>query len=712
MRRRRLVKSVVAIVMVLALLVGSIPMGVSAQDTPIEPISPGEPAAEETNTEGVPDQLVVGGQRYHRDLAVPADLNPMQEQSAESGETVFVKPGESDPLGAVYLPLDDGSGLSIRYYPERLGQSDAVCPADLADPGTLSGNGATYVTAGPEPDFTADSLEPLGTVNNDTPIYGVPGDDEMRNIFVAQNSGQGTNSLVRFVLQGTDGVPATLEDPITFAGQEFTSAPGAIGSLDGLTRVGCAGLFPVYSEWSEQPFATIALDVAGDTVAFEPVAGDAPAPTEDPGTPAPTEDPGTPVPTDMPATPEPTVEPTAEATPEPTAEPTAEATPEPTEEPTAEPTEEPTAEATQEPTQEPTAEPTDEPTAEATAEPTSEPTSEPTTESTAEPTAEATGEPTAEPTPEPTAEPTIAADADLGEEPEALPTEAPPTPEEGQPTPTPAPVRPTPTPRPLQPQAVVPTLPPDVPSPAAGQSDVISCSGNTGELDDNGVPERLPRNLQYAGEAYRYTGQVAVADAGDVEATGCVGPFVLYLPADAASDTNIYLGMVNEDDSFFVFEQTVSLSVGTQTRDDEQPRSLNLEAREDAPSVRYRASDPWQPSIYSSLSLEIYVADAEAELPDRFVGYSVGFDVFGEYVLEGEAEGASQEVLDRAESLGVHPTLTFDGQRYVLVALWTPFGTTTNGWLTLYGIEGESSPDQLIGLDPRRQDLLVFNAER
>jgi hypothetical protein len=117
------------------------------------------------------------------------------------------------------------------------------------------------------------------------------------------------------------------------------------------------------------------------------------------------------------------------------------------------------------------------------------------------------------------------------------------------------------------------------------------------------------------------------------------------------------------------------------------------------------------PSLYSSLSLEIYVADPEAGLPDRLLGYSVGNDAFGEYVVEGSAEAATQEVLDRAESFGIHPTLVLEGQRYVLVALWTPFGTTTNGWLTLYAVDGEAAPYQLAGLDPRRQDLLIFNAE-
>lgn len=660
--------------MILALLLAAFPAAVAAQGGAIQPLDPG--------AAGAPVELVVDGQRYLRDLDVPADLNPMEQRAAESGETVYAKPGASDPLGAVYLPLDDGSGASTRYYPELLGQADATCPAERADTGTLTGNGASYVSAGPELDFTPDALQELGTTNDGAAIYGIPGDDQMRTIFVAQNSGQGPNSLVRYVLQEADGVPAGLPDPMTFGGQAFAPAPGAVTGLDGLVRVGCAGLFPAFAASPDQAFDVIALDVAGTTVAFQATEGGAP---EDVSTP--------------PSTPESTPVPTLEATAEPTTE--------PTEEPTAEPTQEPTAEPTAEPTQEPTAEPTTEPTQEPTVAPTEEPTAEPTQEPTAEP----TQEPTAEPTQMPTVEPTVAPDAGLGEEPSALPTEVPPTPEPGQPTPTPVPPRPTPTPRPLQPQAVVPTLAPDVPSPAAGQSDVIACAGVIGELDDNGVPERLPRNLQYGGEAYRYTGKIAFADAGEVTATGCVGAFVLYLPTDAG-DTRIYLGLMNDDAQLFAFERSASLTVGTQSQADQQPRSLNLEARDDAPAVRYRATDPWQASLYSSLSLEIYVPDPEAGLPDRFYGYSVGNDVFGEYVREGDAEAASQEVIDRAEALGVHATVTLDGQRYVLVALWTPFGTTTNGWLTLYGVDGEASPSRLLGLDPRRHDLAVFDAER
>ncbi len=285
--------------MILALLAGAWAPSLAAQGGAIQPLEP----------TGAPVELVVEGQRYLRDLDVPADLNPMEQRTADSGETVYAKPGESDPLGAIYLPLEDGSGASTRYYPELLGQPDATCPVELADMGTLSGNGQTYVAAGPETDYTPDALQQAGTTNDNNAIYGIPGDDQLRIIFVAQNSGQGPNSLVRYVLQGADGVPAGLPDPMTFGGQEFTPAPGAVSSLDGLVRVGCAGPFPAFAASPDQPFDVIALDVGGTPVAFQATGGGAPEEVSTPpSTPA-----STPIPTQ-----EATAVPTEEATPEPT----------------------------------------------------------------------------------------------------------------------------------------------------------------------------------------------------------------------------------------------------------------------------------------------------------------------------------------------------------------------------------------------------------
>lgn len=657
MRNHRAPAMLLIAAVVVALSTAGVAGPLLAQDSPIVPVT----------ENGAADELTLEGERYLRDLDVPADLSPMEELTLDEGTTVFRKPGNSDPLGALYVPLDDGSGRSTRYYPQFAGREDATCPADLGEAGTLSGTGTTYVAAGPEPDWTQDQLQEVGTTDSGQVIFALPGDEALGNLFVAQNEGEGTNSLLRYVLVEPSGAPASVGDRFTFNAQTFTLTPDAIASTDGLVRIGCAGLFPLFAESPDGPYTAVALDIAGQVVSYtgeEPVA----TPPEEPSTPIPTEAPSTPVPTDAPATPPPVDEPTQEPTVEPTAEPTTEPTPEPTVAPTPEPTSEPTLPPTEEPTPEPTAGPTQEPTA--------------------EPTEDTTGEEEA-----------------------PLPTAAPPTPAPGTPEPTAPPARPTPTPRALQPQAVVPTIPPDVPSPPAVESDVIQCTGNTGERDANGVPERLPRNIQYGGTSFRYSGQVAFGEPGELTVAGCVGAFTLFLPAEGVEGGRIYLGVPNTIESLFAFEETSSFAVRSESPTTNAPRSLELGPNDDQPGIRYVGQDPWLPSIYSSLSLEIYVADPEAGLPDRLIGYSVGNDVFGEYVREGDAEAASQETLDRAEALGVHPTLVLDGQRYILVALWTPFGTTTNGWLTLYGIDGEAAPERLVGLDPRRDDLLVFNAE-
>lgn len=697
MRIHRAVTFVLITTLILGMMVVGYPVASRAQDAPIIPVDQGQDA----------NEVVVEGTRYLRDLDVPVDLSPMQQLTDDSGTTVYEKPGESDPFGAIYVPLEDGSGFATRFYPQYVGQQDAVCPADQGEAGTLTGNGSTYVSSGPEPDYTQDFLEPVGTTGDGLTIFAIAGDDEMANLFVGQNEGQGPNSLSRYVALEANGAPASLGESFSFAGQDFTLSPGAIASTEGLVRIGCAGLFPLFAASPDQPFTVAALDLANQTIAYEAAPGAEPiaSPTEFPSTPVPTDIPATPEPTELPTSPDPTELP---ATPEPTDIP---ATPEPTATPTevpATPTPAPTATPEPTPTPEPTATPAPTPTPESTSTPTEAaapvPTSTPTIESTPEPTTEPTAEPTAEST-------AVPDDDDTGEEPEALPTEVPPTPAPGTPDPTQPPARPTPTPRVLQPQAVVPTLPPDVPSPPAGGTDVIACSGNTGEVDADGVPERLPRNLQYGGNAYRYSGQVAFGEPGELTATGCVGAFVLYQPADEADGERIYLGVSNNVDTLFVFEETSSFTVQSESQVTEAPRTLELGETEEQGAVSYRATDPWQRSLYSSLSLVVYVADPEAGSPDRLLGYSVGNDVFGEYMLEGEAEAAPQDVRDEAESLGVHAELIIDGQRYVLVALWEPFGTTTNGWLTLYAQDREGAPSSLVGLDPRRQDLLVFDAQ-
>jgi hypothetical protein len=676
MRNRRVAPLLLALMLVIGMVGAGQNMLVLAQDVPVQPA--GESG----------DEIVVNGARYLRDREVTVNPNPLQQVADENGNPVYVKPGGSDPLGAIYVLPAEGGDRAIRYLPEFVGDPAATCPSELVARETIQGNGATYVASGPETDMNADQLTEIGTSDDGAAIYAYSPEQPFEEILVAQSQGQGNVPLTRYVMTGPDGVPAPFSDGLAFAGQQFAPAPGAVTSIEGLTKVGCAGLFPVYAQAQEQPFSTITLQVGDQAVSFQAPEGDAgitavestppPAlPTEVVSTPPP--------PTEVVATPAPPTEvpPTATLAPEPTAT----ATPEPT--------------ATVTP--EPTATSTPEPTATATATP------EPATAATAEPTATATPEPTTAPTQAPTAAPTDAvAQPAEGEEPTALPTEVPPTIAPGTVEPTLPPSRPTPTPQPLQPRAVVPTLPAGAPSPAASDRTTdVTCSGETGALDADGVPDRLPTSIQYGGIGYRYTGQIAVADAGSVDAVGCVGGFVIFEPAEETDAGSIYLGLDESPDTLFRFEQTRSFTVQSEVTD--QPRTIETAGTEQQPAVRYRAAEPLVRSTYSSLSLIIYVADADIPAPERLLGYAVGGDVFAEYMLEGTGEQASQEILTEAETFGILGEMLLGGQRYVLTSLWTPYGTTTNGWVTLYGSAGEDAPEQLVGLDPRREDLMVFN---
>ena len=48
---------------------------------------------------------------------------------------------------------------------------------------------------------------------------------------------------------------------------------------------------------------------------------------------------------------------------------------------------------------------------------------------------------------------------------------------------------------------------------------------------------------------------------------------------------------------------------------------------------------------------------------------------------------------------------------YVLVDVYRPTGTTSNGFITLFGTPTEGTPEVLLGRDQREPDLLVFVLE-
>jgi hypothetical protein len=215
--------------------------------------------------------------------------------------------------------------------------------------------------------------------------------------------------------------------------------------------------------------------------------------------------------------------------------------------------------------------------------------------------------------------------------------------------------------------------------------------------------------MQYGGTGYRFSQTVTAADAGSLTRIGCVGAFDLSTSDLEGAENALFLGLQNAPDTLFRYEPTTSFSVEFEVTND--PRIIRLAGTGDQPDVTYRAGDPMVRSVYSSVTLILFVADASQEQPERVLGYAVDQNVIGEYVPEGTGEQASAEVIAEAEQLGIHGELTLGagGTRYVLVSLWRPFGTTTNGWIMLYGPEGQAAPEELVGLDPRRLDLLVFN---
>ena len=57
---------------------------------------------------------------------------------------------------------------------------------------------------------------------------------------------------------------------------------------------------------------------------------------------------------------------------------------------------------------------------------------------------------------------------------------------------------------------------------------------------------------------------------------------------------------------------------------------------------------------------------------------------------------------------GLHSDLTVLGQRYLLVNIFLPVGTTTNGFLTLFSATGEGVSQLLLGRDKRELELFVY----
>jgi hypothetical protein len=141
----------------------------------------------------------------------------------------------------------------------------------------------------------------------------------------------------------------------------------------------------------------------------------------------------------------------------------------------------------------------------------------------------------------------------------------------------------------------------------------------------------------------------------------------------------------------------------------DQPRVISAGGQADQ---QYTLLATWRPSMYSSTTVILFAEDPENQASGVIyavdVSNTVVGEVIGEYRLPGESNEPSQEMVAAAEDAGINPDLTINGQVYLLVAIYEPAGTTTNGFVTLYSSGPEQDAAFLLGRDKRRLELFIY----
>ena len=265
-------------------------------------------------------------------------------------------------------------------------------------------------------------------------------------------------------------------------------------------------------------------------------------------------------------------------------------------------------------------------------------------------------------------------------------------------------------PRPFR-SAVAATPPPNAQSSAASTAvpRPNACSGDPAPLGPNGLPRNLPTRVQLQGISYSLVGGEAGA-AGTLTRIGCVGPFEI-----ASSDLEdagevVFLrvpGAAEGQGAVYRFQAIATVDVELQVTG--RPQTITLRPAADQPAANYSIRATWPRSTYSSTTVILYSEDPANQTPPLIYAYDVDDDVVGEYAPEGEIRDASPDLQAAAEANGLNPDLTLAGlQRYVLVAIWEPSGSTANGWVTFYSADPGDRPETLLGRDPRQPELLVY----
>jgi hypothetical protein len=268
-------------------------------------------------------------------------------------------------------------------------------------------------------------------------------------------------------------------------------------------------------------------------------------------------------------------------------------------------------------------------------------------------------------------------------------------------------IGPTPTPLPnvriipLEPGAAAsPTPPSGLQAESPGRA--RRCQGDPGEIGANGLPERLPVRIQLSGVAYSFVRQEELANDIRLRRIGCVGPFEAVQAQGAGEGKVIYLRASRTAQTLYRYETASSFAVDFIVAGDAQVITAGNET--------YVLAETWQRSIYSSVTAIAFAQDATAPDPPRVFAVPVDGDIIAEYVPEvGDVVEAPAELRARAEEVGINPDLVLAGsRRYLLVNLWSPIGTTTNGWVTLYSSTDEAVADTLLATDPRSLDLFIY----
>ncbi len=268
-----------------------------------------------------------------------------------------------------------------------------------------------------------------------------------------------------------------------------------------------------------------------------------------------------------------------------------------------------------------------------------------------------------------------------------------------------------PTPTPLPNIRIVP-VPADAnatvtPTPASGLVVELPvrqrrCQGDPGGVGADGLPERLPARIQLSGIAYSFAAQEQTTNDVTLTRIGCVGPFEAVQAEGAGGARVIYLRAERMSQTLYRYDASTSFAVDFTIAGDAQVIT--------AGNQRFVLDDTWQRSIYSSVTVIVYAEDPNAVDPPRVFAVQVDGDAIAEYVPEGgDVVAAPAELIARAEEVGINPDLILGGgRRYLLVSLWSPIGTTTNGWVTLYSPGGAEVGDTLLATDPRSLDLFVY----